>query len=608
MPQIVNKSLITFNPNITKDRIEGNQFIITDGSNIIPTYNGYSTGLGVESLFYLPISDNELLKSVELQDQGGFLVITKKVMLKYDSTTGESFVLTDFASEAVNVSVAYIGTYYYILVDGTLFKYDEINDIIISEAVEGFPSNANFICATNNRLTALSDDVFAWSAVGDGSDFTSSLETGAGFQSLDSLSTGKGVALAKKSNGLLIFTTTNVVAVTELSTYLVYNFKEISSNKLLNAYCVVPSADGSVYFIDSNKNLYSYTNVTALGTGGFSTVNDILVDYFKRINAQITSIDLVDSRYLIVNYNNNIMGVDLLFGRLFKVKHNVNAVGFYFIEQNYMKHFSYSDIADITFNEISYYGNQLSVGSVETTDGYLMVASFNIYAELPVSNSPVQHTIDRAVNSETLVDAFIPSVFYEDLMSSTYEKDLEDEDGYYIDFAEIDNAFHTHFELLAEIELHSFSSAIKIEPVKGFMEFGTLHFSPEIPIDTTTVITNIDTNMTSNKETSVFLCDATDKSALILDCSSVGTPSYFINKVSESIYEVDLTITSSTDAYGMKSHHVALVEDKYFVGKRMKANVYTTGIYHTLMYNFEGFCEITGLQINLFKGGKIYDR
>ena len=46
MVSIVNKNLLIFNPNITYDRVEGNQLNITDGSNIIPTYNGYSTGLG----------------------------------------------------------------------------------------------------------------------------------------------------------------------------------------------------------------------------------------------------------------------------------------------------------------------------------------------------------------------------------------------------------------------------------------------------------------------------------------------------------------------------------------------------------------------------------
>lgn len=609
MVSIVNKNLLIFNPNITYDRVEGNQLNITDGSNIIPTYNGYSTGLGYKPLFFMPYSRNvELKKVVDLQDDAGKLIITNKYIYRYSADTGDGTVLLMLSSDAENVSVDYIGSYYYILCDQVLFKYDHLINSIQQISPTGFPQSTKFICATNNRLIALSDDVIAWSAVGNGDDFQPSTTTGAGFQSLDSLSTGKGIALAKKKNGFLVFTSDNVISATELNTALVYNFKEVSKHRILNRDCCLTSTFGIVYFIDSDKNLYSYEDLGSLGSGGFKVVNEMLIDYFNSIDIDIEYLDLLETRYLVVNYYGNILGIDLLLGRVFKVQHSLTAVrGFNFINLQHFWNFEYRSAYNTEFNEISYYGNRLhveSIGSLSAEQPDTMCASINLYSELPLADVVITHLVDKLEPTFNGLKLPLPMLFDEDLNDSLLNEDLNDS-TFDVDLNDYDNTWSSGFELSCGFETDVYQQAKRIDKVDAFFEFNSISFAPEIPIECTTVITRIDTNMSSNRKEFIWDCQL---QALQLDCSVTQEPDFEWNQNISMGYDVSITLTSSTDAYGNLPHHKVLIEDKYFVGRRLVGNIYNTGIYHMLNYAVKGFCEITGIQFNLFKGGLIYDR
>ena len=603
MVSIVNKNLLVFNPNITHDRVPDNQLNITDGSHIRPTYNGYATGLGYYPMFFLPYNrDAQLIKVVDLQDDAGKLIITEKFIYRYYASTGDGTVLAIIPNEIKHASVAYIGAYYYILVNQQLFKYDHIENAISEIKPSGFPAVTRHICATNNRLIAISDDVVAWSAIGNGSDFSPSLATGAGFQSLDSLSTGKGIAVTSKRNGFLIFTTANVISATELNTELVYNFKEVSKHRILNERCCLTSTFGLVYFIDSDSNLYSYEDLSSLGGGGFKIVNEVLIDYFGRINVDISMLDLIDTRYLVINYSGNILGIDLLLGRIFKVYHKKTAVNsFYFIDQSHFWQFGYKRSTNTSFNEISYFGNQLHIESTEDTG----CAVINMYSELPLADAVITHiveTLEPEFNELTLPE---PLFFDEDLIDSLINWELNDASDVDIDLNLYNNTVNGYFELSSGVVTDVYQQAKKIDKVDAKFEFNSINFAPEIPVDCTTVITRIDTNMVSNKDQFIWDCQLTRP---VLDCRVTEEPEFNYNINTSFGYDVDVVLTSSTDAYGQANHHVAAIEDKYFVGQRLCGNIYNTGVYHQLEYSIKGYCEITGIQFNLFKGGIIYDR
>lgn len=603
MVSLVNKNLLVFNPNITHDRVPDNQLDITDGSHIRPTYNGYATGLGYYPMFFLPYNrEAKLLKVIDLQDDVGKLIVTDKFIYRYFEKSAEGTILLIIPDGIKNASVAYIGTYYYILCNSQFFKYDHISNSISEIKPQGFPNQAVFICATNNRLIALSSDTVAWSAIGDGSDFKPDLGTGAGFQSLDSLSTGRGVAIAAKKNGFLVFTTTNVISATELNTELVYNFKEVSKHRLLNERCCITSTFGLVYFIDSDSNLYSYEDLGSLGSGGFKVVNEVLLDYFSRINVDVELIDLVDARYLVINYSGNIIGIDLVTNRLFKVYHKRNAVNsFYFMHQSHFWKFGYKNSYNTDFNEISYFGNQLHIESKET----IGCAVINLYADLPLADAVITHLVDTLEPKFTGLKLPEPKFFYEDLLDSLINWDLNDEEAVDIDLNLYNNTVSDYFELSCAVLTDIYQQAKRINKVSAEFEFSAINFAPEIPIDCTTVITRVDTNMSSNRDSFIWDCQITKPQ---LDCRLTTEPQFDYNKNISYGYDVNIQLASSTDAYGQNDHHIVPIEDKYYVGQRLCGNIYNTGIYHQLKYSINGYCEITGIQFNLFKGGLIYDR
>ena len=503
MVSIVNKNLLTLNPNKTKDRVENNELLITDGSSIIPTYNGYCTGLAYAPIFFLPHKYNvKILNVTELQDDTGLLVITSRIIYKYDRESGVGSVIHVFSSGNVeNISIAYVGAYYYILADSVLYKYDHINNAISVITPTGFPVSAEFIIATNNRLIALSADTVAWSAIGNGSDFAPSIVTGAGFQSLDSLSTGRGVALASKKNGFVIFTTNNMISVTELNTSLIYNFKEVSKHRLYNRDCCVTSTFGIIYFIDSDKNLYSYEDLGSLGSGGFKVVNEIFDDYFNSINVEIERISLVEARYIVINYPRNIIGIDLLYNKLFKVRHNKYDVNsFYFIEDNHFFSFNYRSVYNTLFDNISYYGNYLELDSSPSE----MCATMTMFSDVP-TNSVVAGAFNEVQPDFLGIDVGEPNVFDIDLNDDLINLDLND-DLVYIDLNDYDNTWSAGAELSAGFYEEYFTQADKIVKVDAEFEFASLHFAPEIPIECTTVITRVDTNLTNNAGEFLFDC------------------------------------------------------------------------------------------------------
>lgn len=604
MPSVVNKNLLVFNPNITKDRVENNELVITDGTNIIPTYNGYCTGLGKTYKFYFPVSrDTILYDIVELQDGAGFVIITNNCLYRYNKDTGTGSLLVHYAVTAKKCSYAYIGSYYYFLIDSIMYKYDHIDNTIIAQQPTGFPNNANYIIATNNRLVALSDDVVAWSAIGDGDDFAPSLDTGAGFQSLDSLSTGKGVALAAKKNGFVVFTTDNVISATELNTALVYNFKEVSKHVIYNRDCCCTSTFGKVYFIDTEKNLYSYEDLGSLGSGGFKIVNENLNDYFNKLNSVINKLSVKYSRYIVINYDNSILGIDLLFNRLFKAKTLMLGIrGFGALHKDYYVEFDYRKTVDNTFNDIAYYANTLDLVGSST----LGVAVINVFADVPYSNAP--QSIKHNLLEPEFANSITPSInlFYEDLNDSFIYEDLNNS-NIDIDLDTIDNSISCCVEISAAFEFYSVISAASNSNITAMFEFASLHFSPEVPIECTSVITRIDTNITDNQDYFTMNCQANGDEP-IYDCAVSLKPDFMVNMESVGDYEVELEVDSSTDAYGQRPHHLTPVLDKYFAGKRLIGNVYTTGVYHYIKYTITGYAEITGIQINLFKGGYIYDR
>lgn len=113
------------------------------------------------------------------------------------------------------------------------------------------PSPVKFICATYASLVCLSDTVVFWSALSDGTDFTPSLLTGAGFQPLSILST-TAYRVDATEDGMIVATNLGLLKGEFVQANFVFRWYVISLDVLIfspNAGVVIP--DVGILYIDA---------------------------------------------------------------------------------------------------------------------------------------------------------------------------------------------------------------------------------------------------------------------------------------------------------------------------------------------------------------------
>lgn len=122
------------------------------------------------------------------------------------------------------------------------------------------PQDPQYITRAFGRLVVVGASRIAWSALDDGTDFTSSLETGAGSQGL-SMVGGAGLAVRTVADGVIVFTTSGILhgQFTDIGT--TFRWTVLSTQRrLLNAFCVTvvwtEGAELSHVFLDARAGLF----------------------------------------------------------------------------------------------------------------------------------------------------------------------------------------------------------------------------------------------------------------------------------------------------------------------------------------------------------------
>ena len=614
MASVVLKDNILYDPNTDPTKTT-EAYKIQEGNNIYPTFNGYRTGWGYSWLNRFTLDVGTVpLEFKELQDGKSALVITNNAIYYYVFADDSKTVVYSFASipETSVVSIAYIGTYWYVLLPNRgLIKIDMINLIgqVVVLPVE-LVGELIHIATTDNRLILLTDKVVAQSALGDGSDFTTSLETGAGWVALSSLSNGSGLAVCAKSNGFVIFTTNNVITVKELDSALVYSYESVLSSVLYNKSCMVSGNEGKIYFLDTRLNLYSYEDKGALGAGGLQLVSPLLVNFFA--SKQITPIKLLLLDYdLLVVTDKGIFGVETLTGKLFKF----TDYAFMFTNFAFDKSFNlfrynrdYQMETSVAKNA-SYFGTRLHLDNEIRNTTMVMNASVEFFGGVPYYNNAIsKEYLEGAIvfsGTEYLKQPLI--IWYADLDElAVFNEDL-DASSLNIDLNSMNITTGANVELSGNLIQVDYQENYNQTPIKAQMIFGALNFAPEVPIECSAVVTRIDT-MTDSVGVEFFIdCRVNEPDIQLIDCDLVKEPNLILRGDLNS-YDIKVTNEASTDSKGRLNHHIEVLTDTYYVGDRLVGNVYNTGVYHRVQYDIEGACEIKGVQFNLFKGGLVYDR
>lgn len=234
---------------------------IIDGKNFMPTTSGYKSAFGSDVLTDRLLNPRLLLNSQPFNLAEDTLVLCNLYgIMRYDVETEGWYYLVKSDTPLTNEypwSVAYVGgDWFFCKLGFGVWRYrlDENSGKFVTENV---PSEPLSICSSGGRLVILGSSTYAWSAIGDGTDLETSLETGAGFQAL-SLIGGKPLAVKSNTIGFMVYTTAGIIRVEAINTPNPYNHRVLTANDYapVNAWAITEVGTGSHVFL-TKSGLYA---------------------------------------------------------------------------------------------------------------------------------------------------------------------------------------------------------------------------------------------------------------------------------------------------------------------------------------------------------------
>lgn len=237
------------------------EFSVVGGKNFMPTVSGYKSAFGSDVLSDRSVDTKLLLNAQIFSLAEQVLVLCNRYgIMQYDPSSEGWYYLVRSSSElsvSYPWSVAYVGGDWFFCKQGFgvwRYRLDERSGMFVSENV---PSNPVSVCSSGGRLVILGSSTYAWSAIGDGTDLETSLETGAGFQAL-SLIGGKPLAVKSNTIGFLVYTTAGIVRVESIDTPNPFNHKVLTADDYapVSPWAICEVGTGSHVFL-AKSGLYA---------------------------------------------------------------------------------------------------------------------------------------------------------------------------------------------------------------------------------------------------------------------------------------------------------------------------------------------------------------
>lgn len=273
---------------------------VVGGKNFMPTTSGYKSSFGSDVLTDRYLDPKLLLNSQAFSlAEDAFVICNRYGIMRYDVSSEGFYYLVKSENQLTSSypwSVAYVGGDWFFCKQGFgvwRYRIDENSGMFVEDNV---PSEPVSICSAGGRLVILGKSTYAWSAIGDGTDLATSLETGAGFQALSLIG---GAPLTVKSNtiGFMVYTTAGIIRVESIDTPNPYQHKVLTSSDY------APVGPWAVCEIGTG------THVFLTKSGLYATSGDypkILEKEFSKWLTQTTLKYLLQSRYelpLAINYD-----------------------------------------------------------------------------------------------------------------------------------------------------------------------------------------------------------------------------------------------------------------------------------------------------------------
>lgn len=237
------------------DRRKVNDTYVVDGRNFIMTVDGPVSGLGRTITGYKAVFNPTNVQTFDVVETHESYMCTNEGIFRFN-TTSEKLDLLFELSVPVLVEFpwtqASVGNKVYFTRPGAgLIEFDVTNASWQLVSGGSIPTNIYACEESEGRLILLTDAVSAWSAIGDGQDFTPSTVTGAGSQVLTKMgvSSPTPLGMKKTADGYLTFLSSGIMKSQAIQSANPFRHVALSSEHvLINPYSLTRIGASHIVF------------------------------------------------------------------------------------------------------------------------------------------------------------------------------------------------------------------------------------------------------------------------------------------------------------------------------------------------------------------------
>lgn len=647
------------------DRKQLADYSVVGGKNFMPTTEGYKSNFGSDVLTDRRI-DKSYLENAQMFSlaESQLLLCTLYGVLAWDSSSEGWYYLIKSPVKLSNDypwSLAYVGGDWYLCKQGLgVYRYRQSDNSML-KVIENVPTNPVSICSSSGRLVILGESTYAWSAIGDGTNLATSLETGAGFQALSLAGGGKALAVKSLLSGFMVYTTSGIVRAEAIDTPLTYY------HRLLTSSDYAPVSPWAVCEIGAGSHLFMAKSGLFATSGNYPETFEN--DFSKWLTGTVLKY-LMNSRYMVpirLVYDNNNRWIFLSYGEssleaspyslayvydIALAKWGRYDQAHYFIDNVYIpsgiyegyklvcgttdgairvldKDFGVSQLADDNYknnypvvtvpsytelaqdpesaSHIFCASAQLDTynfSAVGKSTNRLGMYTYDIRYETPMPDLSIPEGFEYSYGLVTSIDMMNVAEPYEIDMMSVEEPVIIDMLGQFTNNIFTAYAiFGSRMGIFAEYRVSG-----ELANLDSVLETGLYHIADFGDLRQSTIMTDFAQIHEETYGDSEFI-DMQEVGDVVIDMATIdGNVDMGTNFLSSPNFET--TLVSSSDGSGNRDLHIYNLSPYSIVGNRFNFNCYSTGLYHGFKIATKqggDYYHLKQLQVNIIQGGLIYD-
>lgn len=228
---------------------------VLDGRNFFVDVDGPRSGFSRSEMMHGLIEDPYFAEAFKTDADVDSWIFTRSAVVKFDWETGTFIPVFTYARAAVEFpwSTALVGGKHYFAKRGVgLIQYDPITDSWMNVTGGSVPVDIVGCCEAGGRLVVEATGIVAWSVIDDGTDFTPSTATGAGFQTLSlvgSFTLDSLLGVYRTADGFIAYTKNGLMKGEVVTSLSPFRFRKL-------AFTHVPCNPFCITFIDDDQHVF----------------------------------------------------------------------------------------------------------------------------------------------------------------------------------------------------------------------------------------------------------------------------------------------------------------------------------------------------------------